>query len=208
MTIFIKQGDAPLSIRQATKRGLRHVQRELSEAGARPGDQDLLSTIPHDDLPQRLLNVIWNLPGAPATYADYAAAWEVANEENGANNLFNHQLAAYRAALARLARHRLADGRAAISEEQETGEFDGDGNPVTEVVVVQRAVAPLPAEIEAPVLDPETGAQTGTEAVPNPAIVADDQERAKAQVVIASVPADVREFDRLNGLVRGGHIER
>ena len=125
------------------------------------------------------------MPGAPASYADYAAAWEADNAINGFNNLFNHRLVAYRAAVARLARYRLADGQNEITA------TDADDN----VTVIQPAIAPLPATVDVPIVDPETGEPTGVETVPNPLIVQDDAERAQAQAVIDATPADVLAFD-------------
>lgn len=200
MTVFIQKGAAPLSLRQATKRGLAHVAAELSQAGARMGDDELLRVIQHADLPPRLAAVVHAL--GHVSYAAYAAGWEADNRVNGDHNLFNHQLAAYRAAQVRLARYRLADGRPEITEEQQVVDVQGtpvfddaSGDPVTEDVFVQSAIDPLPAEIEQAVFDEATGAQTGTQMVPNPEIVRDDAERAAAQAVIVETPAEVVVFE-------------
>jgi len=89
----------------------------------------------------------------------------------------------------------LADGLPETVEDQPTGEFDPEtGEPITETVVVQPAIEPLPATVEVDVTDPETGEVTGTEAIPNPAIVADDTERAKAGAVIKKTPQGVKDF--------------
>lgn len=181
MTVFIQKGDAPLSLRQASERGLAVFNRELSAAGARMGDETLLMMTPHAQLPARLQAVVAAL--GHETYADYAAAWEADNAVNAANNLFNHQLAAYRQAVERLARFRLAEGLPEVTEDQ-------DGT----IVIVQPAVAPLPATIERPVIDPETGEVTGSETVPNPAIVQDEIERAAAQAVVDGTPVEVKAF--------------
>lgn len=191
--IFISKGDEPLTVRQATKRGVSYVAQELAQAGARKGDEELLRVIPHADLPQRLQDIVAAL--GHASYGDYAAAWEADNAINGVNNIFNHQLAGYRKALARLARYRLADGRPEVTEEIATGAIDPNtGAPISETVIVQPAIDPLPAQVEQPVHDPDTGEQTGTEMVPNPAIVQDDADRATAQAVIDGLPQAVREF--------------
>jgi hypothetical protein len=199
MAVFIEKGAAPLSLRQATKRGMAHVAAELAQAGARKGDEELLRIIPQEVLPARLQAVVDAL-GHPS-YDAYALGWEADNLINGANNLFNHQLAAYRAAQARLARYRLADGRPEVTGEQEALDDDGmpifddeTGAPILETVVLQAAITPLPAEIERPVYDEETGAHTGTEKVPNPDIVRDDAERAQAQAVIDNTPKEVVDF--------------
>lgn len=199
MTVFIRKGDAPLSVRQATKRGMSYVATDLALAGARRGDEELLRVIPHDNLPARLLDVVQAL--GHVSYEAFALGWEADNLINGANNLFNHQLANYRAAQTRLARYRLADGRPKVTEEQhaidEQGQpvfYEETGEPVMETVEVQSAIEPLQSEVEQPVYVEETGAQSGTEMIPNPAIVQDDAERADAQVVIDGTPAEVRAF--------------
>ena len=199
MTVFIQKGDAPLSVRQATKRGMAHVSAELAQAGARTGDEELLRVIPHADLTPRLAAVVHAL--GHVSYAAYALGWEADNFVNGELNLFNHQLAAYRAAQARLARYRLAGGRSEVTEElqaiDDLGQpvFDEtNGEPVMETVVVQAAIDPLPVEVEQPVYDEETGEQSGTEMVPNPEIVRDDAERTAAQGIVNGTPAEVIEF--------------
>jgi len=199
MTVFIQKGDAPLSVRQATKRGMSYVASDLALAGARRGDEELLRVIPHDNLPARLLDVVQAL--GHVSYEAFALGWEADNFVNGDHNLFNHQLVAYRAAQTRLARYRLADGRPEVTEEQQAIDeqgypvFDEDtGEPVMEAVVVQAAIEPHPAEIEQSVYDETTGEQTGTVMVPNSAVVRDDAERTAALAVIDSTPVDVIAF--------------
>ena len=108
--------------------------------------------------------------------------------EAEANYAFNHKLAAYKAARARLSRYRLAAGRPEITDMIDTGKINPDGTPYLESVVVQPAIEPLPATVE-------TINEAGQTVVsPNPAIVQDDAERAEAQAVIDATPADVVEF--------------
>jgi hypothetical protein len=199
MTVFIQKGDAPLSVRQATKRGMSYVTSDLALAGARRGDEELLRVIPHDNLPARLLDVVQAL--GHVSYEAFAMGWEADNFVNGENNLFNHQLVAYRAAQARLARYHLVDGQPEAAEEQQAIDEQGQpvfdeetGEPVMEAVVVQAVIEPLPAEIEQSVYDETTGEQTGTIMVPNPAVVQDDAERAAAQAVIDGTPTAVIAF--------------
>jgi hypothetical protein len=199
MTVFIEKGDAPLSVRQATKRGMAYVAAEFSLAGARKGDDELFRVIPHEDLPARLLDVVQKL--GHVSYEAFALGWETDNLMNGANNLFNHQLAAYRDAQARLARYRLADGRPEVTNEQQAIDEQGQpmfdeatGEPVMEAVVVLAAIDPLPAELERPIYDEVTGEQTGTEMVSNSEIVRDEAERADARAVFDETPAEVIEF--------------
>lgn len=199
MSVFINKGDAPLSVRQATKRGMAHVAAELAQAGARTGDEELLRVIPHADLTPRLAAVVQAL--GHVSYQAYALGWEADNLVNGEHNLFNHQLAAYREAQSRLARYRLADGRPEITGELQAIDDHGQpvfdeatGEPVMETVVVQAAIDPLPAEMEWPIYDEVTGEQTGTEMVSNPEIVRDEAERADARAVVDETPAEVIEF--------------
>ena len=199
MTVFIQKGDTPLSVRQATKRGMAHVAAELAQAGSRTGDEELLRVIPHADLPARLADVVQAL--GHVSYAAYALGWEADNLVNGEHNLFNHQLAAYREAQSRLARYRLADRRPEITEELQAIDHLGQpvfdettGEPLMVTVVVQAAIDPLPAEVERPIYDEVTGEQTGTEMVSNPEIVRDEAERADARAVVDETPAEVIEF--------------
>jgi hypothetical protein len=199
MTVFIQKGDAPLSVRQATKRGMAHVAAELAKAGARTGDGELLRVIPHADLPPRLAAIVQAL--GHVSYADYALGWEADNLVNGEHNLFNHQMAAYREAKARLARYRLEDGRPEVVEERQAIDEQGQPlfdettvEPVMETVVVQAAIDPLPADVEQPIFHEVTGEQTGMEMVPNPEIVRDEGERADARAVVDETPAEVIEF--------------
>jgi hypothetical protein len=199
MTVFIQKGDAPLSVRQATKRGMSYVASDLAMAGARRGDEELLRVIPHDNLPARLLDVVQAL--GHVSYEAFALGWEADNFVNGENNLFNYELVAYRAAQGRLVLYRLADGRAEVTEEQQALDEQGQpvfdketGEPVMEAVVVQAVIEPLPAEIEQSVYDETTGEQTGTIMVPNPAVVRDDAERAAARTVIDGTPTEVIAF--------------
>lgn len=203
MTVFIQKGDAPLSVRQATKRGMAYVAAELAQAGARTGDEELLRVIPHAGLSPRLAAVVQAL--GHVSYQAYALGWEADNLINGEHNLFNHQLTAYQAAQVRLARYRLADGRSEVTNEQQAIDEQGQpmfdettGEPVMETVVVQAAIAPRPAEIERPIYDEVTGEQTGTHTVPNPEIVRDDAERAIAQSVLDDTPAEVVEFANMD----------
>ena len=171
MTVFIQKGDAPMSYRQAVKRGLRHFE---AEKAYWQREQGLVEDDPE--------------------YKAWAAQWVVDNTVNEANNLFNHALANYHAALARLAQYRLADGRPEIWEDQPTGEYDEEGNEVMVPVLVQSAIDPLPAQVEHNIYD-EEGNVTGTEMVDNPLIVTDDAERAAPQAVVDSTPDEVKNFE-------------
>jgi hypothetical protein len=196
MTVFIQKGDAPLSARQATKRGMAFVASELALAGGRKGDEELLRVIPHENLPPRLAAVVHAL--GYVSYEAVALGWEADNAINQTNNMFNHQLVAYRAAQARLAQYRLADGRPEVTGEQRATDDQGvpvfdeaTGDPVMETIVAQTAIDPIPAQVEQAVFDETTGEQIGAEMVANPAIARDDAERAQAQAVIDGMPVEV-----------------
>lgn len=182
-----------MSLRQATNRGYQIMLQELGKAGARPGDEKAFAATAHEDLPARLIDVLSKLPGSPETYAKYASDWESSNETNSANNHFNHQLAAYAKSAARLERYRLVEGRDEVTELVQTGELDDFGQPISEAVVVARAIAPLPAQIESPVFN-EAGVQTGSEMIDNPEVVVDERERAEAAYMISTLPQEVKDF--------------
>lgn len=169
MTIFIHKGDAPLSFRQGTKRGLRLFDAEKAqyerEAGLLLGSQE---------------------------YTEWANSWLDDNRTNAANNIFNHTLERYRKAVARLTRYRLADGREELTEEQETGGFSEDGEPITETVVVQPSIEPLPLEVD--VITYDEDGEPVVETVPNPLIITDDAERTQAQAVIDTTPQSVKDW--------------
>ena len=168
MTVFIKKGDAPLTVRQAQEKGLRLYNSEL--AGWK-----------------RERGIVLKDP----EYLAFAEGWDADNVINTENNIFNNQLAAYRAAVARLAQYALEEGRAAVFADEWTGEFDPEtGEELTERREVSPAIDPLPIEISE--IDPETGAAV---MVLNPAVAADRAERAAAQAVIDATPDPVRAFD-------------
>ena len=169
MTVFIQKGDAPMSYRQAVKRGLRYFESEKA----------------YWQREQRMVE-------GDAAYLAWAAQWVTDNTVNEVNNLFNHNLRNYRKATTRLARYVLADGRAEVYEEQTTGEYDEEGNEVMESVLVQSAVEPLNATVEVTTYDVDGNG--ATETVANPIIVADNAEREAAQAVVDGTPEDVTNW--------------
>ena len=168
--IFINKGDVPMTRRQAIKRGLRYFE---SERAQWEREQGIVESDPD--------------------YMQWASQWVEDNLVNAENNLFNHQLYAYRKAVARLAEYRKAEGRSEITEERETDEYDDNGDPVIEAVVVQTAIDPLPFQIEQTVYNDETG-ESSVAMTGNPEIVKDDAERAAAQSIINSLPQEIKEF--------------
>jgi hypothetical protein len=116
---------------------------------------------------------------------------------------FNKQLSEYTAAIARLDNYILADGRAEVTEMQDTLEVivDDDGMPVLnddgeptyvqEEVVVVSAIEPLDATVE--VTTQELDEEPVTTTVANPLIVKDNEERAAAQTIIDNSPQEVKD---------------
>lgn len=170
MTIFVNKGDAPLTDAQVEKRAQAYIAKDWP-----------------DQAREKSIRL------ADGAFDAFITAFSADHDVNIANNTFNWQLAEYRKATARLAQYRLADGRAEYMVETLTGTFDEEGNEIMDVTVVP-AIEPLPAEIEQPVYDETTGEQTGTEMVPNPAIVQDDAERAVAQAVVDATPQEVIDY--------------
>ena len=170
MTIFVNKGDAPLTPVQLEKRAQTYIRRSWPDQAREK-----------------------SIRTADGAFDAFMASFSTNHDINIANNTFNWQLQEYRKATARLEKYRLADGRAEYTVETLTGTFDEEGNEIMEVTVVP-AIEPLPAEIEQPVYDETTGEQTGTEMVPNPAIVQDDAERAAAQAVVDATPQEVIDY--------------
>ncbi len=168
MTIFVTKGDAPLTSVQLEKRAQTYIKRSWPE--------------------QNREQSIRKADGLFDAFMDTFSSNHVTNV---ANNTFNWQLAAYRTATSRLAQYVLAIGRAEATEEQGTGEYDEDGNEITETVVTVTAIAALDATVEVTTYDEEGNATT--EVVENPLIVADVSERATAQAVIDATPEAVKE---------------
>ena len=170
MTVFVIQGAAPLTDAQLGDRTQAYIDRDWPawkrERSIRNGDDE---------------------------FNTYMTGVSADTDTNRANNLFNQQLVDYRKASQRLAQYRLADGKPEQAFEEPSGTFDEDGNEIMHTWVIP-GVEPLPAEIEQPVYDAETGEQTGTQMVPNPEIVRDDAERAAAQAVIDGTPQEVKDF--------------
>lgn len=124
-------------------------------------------------------------------------------QEAADNWTFNKQLREYVAAVERLEKYILSEGRSEISEDvvvetkevfnEETDELETVN--VTENVVTQTAIEPLEETVEVTTIDPER-LETTTETVRNPLIIKDEEERAAAQAVIDATPQSV--IDAIN----------
>lgn len=167
MTIFVAQGDAPLTDAQLEKRAQRYITRSWS--------------------PQARERSIRQADGL---FDDFMTTFSINHDVNVANNTFNWQLQDYRKATTRLAQYRLADGRPEVYEDQPTGQYDDEGNEVMESVLVQTAIDALEPTVEVTTYDVD-GNET-TETVANPLIVSDDAERAAAQAVVDTTPDEVK----------------
>lgn len=175
MTIFIEKGDAPMSEWQIEKRTQAYIARDYSqwerERAIRTNSQDMLEQV---------------------------AQWETDTDTNRANNTFNRQLVAYKAAVARLAKYVLSEGREEVKEMRPTGEkvFDeelGEMVDVMEEFVVQTAIEPLEPTVERTVYSEDEG-EPSVEVIENPLITQDNAEREQAQAVVDSTPSEVKEF--------------
>jgi len=169
MTVFVTKGDEVLTDAQLSKRTQKYIDIDWPEWKRE-------RSIRNDD----------------GLFNTYMTTVSADTDTNRANNTFNQQLADYRVATARLSQYRLADGRSEVTEQVGTGEFDDDGNEITETVVVQTAIDPLPSQVEETTYDADGNATTSM--VDNPAIVQDDAERAAAQAVVDGTPQEVKDF--------------
>jgi hypothetical protein len=169
MILFITKGDAPLTDAQLHWRTQRMIALDWPawkrERGLRKNDD---------------------------AYKAFFQSVESDTDANRVNNVFNRRLAAFLNATGRLARYVLADGRAEVWEDQPTGAFDEDGEPVMESVLVQSSVDPLIPQVDGwDHTDPENPVPAQ---VPNPLIKTDEAERDAAQAVVDATPAEVKDF--------------
>jgi hypothetical protein len=126
-------------------------------------------------------------------------------QEAADNWTFNKQLREYAAAVERLSQYILSEGRPELTEEVVIGQepvldennlptFDEEGNQIfqdiTQTVVVQTEIDPLPEFVEVSNYNMETG-ETITEEIRNPEIVRDEEERSTAQLVVDNTPEEV-----------------
>ena len=133
--------------------------------------------------------------GADCFDGDIPADLQAAADEKQ----FNQQLAAYRAATARLAQYALADGREEVREMQPTGEqvFNEETMEMEDVmheVIVQTAIEPLEPTVTRMVYsEDDPMAEPAEETIENTEITTDNAERAEAQATVDATPAAVVE---------------
>jgi hypothetical protein len=115
-----------------------------------------------------------------------------------ANKLFAQQVEAYKEAKARVAQYQLSVGVPESSETIVTGQEWNEETLVWEDVtetIVTPAIPALEATVEETTYDFDTST---TATVANPIIIADNAERAAAQLVIDNTPQPVK--DQVNGV--------
>ena len=125
-----------------------------------------------------------------------------------AEYLFAKQLVSYTTATARLAQYVLADGRAEVTEMQDSpvqltdsdgmAQFDSDGSPIYEQVEVITVTAIDPVEATVTISEIDSDGAAVESEVENPLITKDNEERAAAQAVIDATPQAV--IDHYNSL--------
>ena len=174
MTQFVTKGDLPLTPAQLEKRAQKWISRSWNTQAREK-----------------------SIRLADGAFDAFMASFSADHDVNVARNTFNWQLLEYRKATARLARYRLADGRAEVTEVQVIpGAFDPlTGDPLTGTVVIAPHIEAVDPTVSINTYDAETGDVTGTQEVENPVITADNTERASAQAVVDATPQEVKDFD-------------
>lgn len=118
-----------------------------------------------------------------------------------AQALFDHQLAEYTKAVARLDQYQVAIGRDEVTEMQDspvqltdsdgTPQYDSDSNPVYEQIEVITVTAIEPVEATITISEIDSDGTVVESEVENPLITKDNEERAAAQAVIDATPQAV-----------------
>ena len=174
--IFVNKGDKPLSATQLEKRAQKYITRAFS--------------------PQAREESIRKEDGL---FNSFMADFSQDHSVNVENNTFNHQLVAYKNAVARLEKHVLLDGQVEVRGMMPTGEqvFNEDTmemEDVLEEVVVKPAIEPVEEFVEVTVYGDDLEAEPTVEQVRNPIVEQDEEERAMAQSVIDSTPQAVKDY--------------
>jgi hypothetical protein len=174
--IFVNKGDAPLTANQLEKRAQKYITRTFSL-------QAREESIRKDD----------------GLFNSFMADFSQDHSVNVENNTFNHQLVAYKNAVARLEKHVLLDGQVEVREMQPTGEqvFNEESGEMEDVlaeVVVKQAIDPVEEFIEVTVYSDDPEAEPTVEQQRNPVVIQDEAEREQAQAVIDGTPQEVKEY--------------
>jgi hypothetical protein len=171
--IFVNKGDKPLSATQLEKRAQKYITRAFSS-------QAREESIRKED----------------GLFNSFMAEFSQDHSVNVENNTFNHQLVAYKNAVARLEKHVLLDGQAEVREMMPTGEqvFNEETmemEDVLEEVVVKPEIEPVEEFVEVTVYSDDPEAEPTVEQVRNPIVVQDEEERNMAQSVVDSTPQEI-----------------
>ena len=174
--IFVNKGDKPLSATQLEKRAQKYITRAFS--------------------PQAREESIRKEDGL---FNGFMVEFSQDHSVNVENNTFNHQLVAYKNAVARLEKHVLLDGQVEVREMMPTGEQvlneeTMEMEDVLEEVVVKCEIEPVEEFVEVTVYGDDPEAEPTVEQVRNPIVEQDEEERAMAQSVIDSTPQAVKDY--------------
>ena len=174
--IFVNKGDAPLTATQLEKRAQKYITRAFPL-------QRREESIRKED----------------GVFSGFMADFSADHAVNVENNTFNHQLVAYKNAVARLEKHVLLDGQAEVREMQPTGEQvfneeSGEMEDVLQEVVVKREIEPVEEFVEVVVYGDDPESEPTVEQQRNPVVIQDEAEREQAQAVVDSTPQAVKDF--------------
>jgi len=173
MTIFVAQGDMPLSDSQLSKRTQANI-----------------------DLSWPSWKRERSMRKADGKFDTYMASVALDTDTNRATNLFNTQSVAYTLAVARLAKYKVADGQAELTEMQATGEQTFNEETMEMDDVLESVVTKQFIEAVEPTVDLTTYDMDGeatVETITNPLITTDVAEREAAQVTIDATPQAVKD---------------
>ena len=173
--IFVKKGDKPLSNAQLEAKAQRAIASSFSS-------QAREESIRKDD----------------GAFSGFMTDFSADHAVNVENNTFNHQLVAYKNAVARLEKHVLLDGQVEVREMQPTGEqvFNEETMEMEDVlqeVVVKREIEPVEEFVEVTVYSDDPEAEPTVKQVRNPIVIQDEEERNMAQSVVNSTPQEVKD---------------
>lgn len=174
--IFVNKGDKPLTAKQLEKRAQKYITRAFPL-------QAREESIRKDD----------------GAFSGFMTAFSADHAVNVENNTFNHQLVAYKNAVARLEKHVLLSGQAEVREMQPTGEQvfneeSGEMEDVLQEVVVKREIEPVEEFVEVTVYSDDPEAKPTVEQQRNPAVIQDEAEREQAQAIVDGASEAVKTF--------------
>ena len=175
--IFVNKGDKPLTANQLEKRAQKYITRAFPL-------QRREESIRKDD----------------GEFSGFMADFSADHAVNVENNTFNHQLVAYKNAVARLEKHVLLDGQAEVREMQPTGEqvFNEESGEMEDVlaeVVVKREIEPVEEFVEVTVYSDDPEAEPTVEQQRNPVVIQDEAEREQAQAIVNGTSEEVKTFE-------------